>query len=95
MRTKSSEPYAAVQDCQAKFIVTAERELSAFLAAIRQEFTAEAAYRAGEYWMDAFKRADFTCRQTLPDWRKITIAAASRMAIEGVLQNQSQLAAAI
>ena len=69
-------------DHHAELAFTAERELGAFLAAVRQGFSSEAASRAGDYWLEAFEAADQPTNQTHPDWRRITIAAASRLATQ-------------
>jgi hypothetical protein len=73
-------------DHHAELAVTAERELGAFLAAVRQGFSCEAASRAGDYWLEAFEAADPPANQGHPDWRRITIAAASRLATLEILQ---------
>ena len=59
----------------------AERELGAFLTTVRRSFGAEAARRASGYWMDALEQFDPAGCPDF-DWRKITIAAASRLAGE-------------
>ena len=69
-------------DHYAELAFTAERELGAFLAAVRQGFSSEAASRAGDYWLEAFEAADPPANQAHPDWRRITIAAASRLATQ-------------
>jgi hypothetical protein len=67
-------------DYHAELAATAERELGAFLSAVRQRFSYEAASRAGDYWLEAFEAAGPHANQPHPDWRRITIAAASRLA---------------
>ena len=57
----------------------AERELGAFLAAVRQNFGAAAAPRAADYWLEAFNAAPAgeSPSRTL---QRVTIRAASRLA---------------
>ena len=63
--------------CEA--ISLAERELSAFILLIQRLGGAEAAERAALDWIDALEQLDCTVNPEF-DWRKITIAAASRYA---------------
>ena len=59
----------------------AERELGAFLTTVRRSFGADAVRRASVYWMDALEQFDAAGCPDF-DWRKVTIAAASRLASE-------------
>lgn len=61
-------------------VALAERELGAFLGAVRQRFGVEAARRAASYWMEAFEATDITCENARAGLRKVTIAAASCLA---------------
>jgi hypothetical protein len=81
-----AEPMTAVSklDCfrqdPTSFVSTAEKELGAFVAAIRQRFGADAALLAGGYWIEAFEAAIPGSQRSQRDWRGITILAASRVA---------------
>lgn len=61
-------------------IAAAERELGAFLAAVRQQFGPEATERAGMYWIEALEAAGQPCSRN--SLRRITILAASRLACD-------------
>jgi len=61
-------------------IQLAERELSAFIAAVSELFGAEEARASAEDWLDESQLMDFSPRSTHRDWRTITIAASVRLA---------------
>jgi hypothetical protein len=61
------------------WIGAAERELGAFLAAVRQKFGSDAASQAAEYWLEALEAAALSSKQPRT-WRDITIQASSRVA---------------
>src|SRR5215467_11528011 len=58
----------------------AERELSAFTAAVAELFGTEQARVSAEDWLDELELMDATPRSTRRDWRAITIAASVRLA---------------
>ena len=58
----------------------AERELSAFIAAVAELFGAEQARMSVEDWLDESGLIDVSPRSTHQDWRAITIAASLRLA---------------
>ncbi len=58
----------------------AERELTAFALAVTQLFGAEQARQSIEDWMKQLELMDWPTGEALPDWRRITIAAALRLA---------------
>lgn len=61
-------------------ISLAERELSAFIAAVAELYGAEEARASAEDWFDESELMDFSPRSTHRDWRTITIAASVRLA---------------
>ena len=61
-------------------ISLAERELSAFIAAVAELYGAEEAGASAEDWFDESELMDFSPRSTHRDWRTITIAASVRLA---------------
>lgn len=61
-------------------IQLAERELSAFIAAVSELFGAEEARASAEDWFDESELMDFSPRSTHRDWRAITMAASVRLA---------------
>jgi hypothetical protein len=58
----------------------AERELSAFTAAVAELFGADQARVSAEDWLDELELMDASHRSTRRDWRAITIAASVRLA---------------
>src|SRR5271166_1707088 len=58
----------------------AERELSAFIAAVAELFGADQARMSAEDWLDESGLMDESPRSTPRDWRAITIAASVRLA---------------
>jgi hypothetical protein len=53
----------------------AERELSAFIAAVADSFGVEQARVSAEDWLDELEAMDVSRRSTHRDWRSVTIAA--------------------
>lgn len=60
-------------------MVSAERELGAFMTEVSELFGTEHARRAADDWLDEFEGLD-TVPETGRDFRAITIAAAVRLA---------------
>jgi hypothetical protein len=58
----------------------AERELSAFIAAVAELFGADQARMSVEDWLEESGLMDVSLRSTPRDWRAITIAASVRLA---------------
>ena len=58
----------------------AERELSAFIAAVAELFGADQARMSAEDWLDESELMDVSPQSTRRDWRAITIAASARLA---------------
>lgn len=58
----------------------AERELSAFIAAVAECFGADQARMSVEDWLDELGFMDVSARSTHRDWRAITIAASVQLA---------------
>ena len=58
----------------------AERELSAFIAAVAELFGADQARMSVEDWLDESELMDVSPRSTRRDWQAITIAASVRLA---------------
>jgi hypothetical protein len=61
-------------------LASAERELSAFITAVNNLFGVEQARQAGEDWMEELEQTDFSNAAPFIQWRRVTIAAASRLA---------------
>jgi hypothetical protein len=64
----------------APLFVAAERELSAFVGAVNDLFDAEQARQAAESWMEELVSMDWPGEDPATDWRRVTIAAATRLA---------------
>ena len=62
----------------APLLASAEKELSAFIAAVDQLFGAEQAQKAAENWVEELEETDWWSGASVIDWRGITIAAAAR-----------------
>jgi hypothetical protein len=58
----------------------AERELSAFIAAVAELFGPEQARLSAEDWLDESELMDSSHRSTSRDWRTVTVAASARLA---------------
>jgi plasmid stabilization system protein ParE len=58
----------------------AERELSAFMAAVAERFGPEQARASAQDWLDEAERMVDSPRSTTLDWRSVTIAASVRLA---------------
>jgi hypothetical protein len=58
----------------------AERELSAFIAAVAELFGTDQARMSAEDWLDESRLIDVSPRSAARDWRAITIAASVRLA---------------
>jgi len=63
----------------ARLLASAERELSAFVAAVNELFDAEEARRAATNWIEELERTDWPGEAAVIDWRRATIAAAARL----------------
>jgi hypothetical protein len=61
-------------------LATAEKEWSAFVAAVYQLFDAEQARQAAESWLEELEWMDWPGEDTVTHWRRVTIAAATRLA---------------
>ena len=57
----------------------AERELSAFIAAVAELFGPEQARLSAEDWLDESELMNSPLRPSSRDWRTVTIAASARL----------------
>jgi hypothetical protein len=64
-------------------LASAERELSAYVAAVNQLFDAEEGRKAAKSWIEELERTDWLSGPSAIDWRKVTIAAAARLVRRG------------
>ena len=70
----------------------AERELSAFIAAVTELFGAEQARLSAEDWLDESELMDSPPRSTSRDWLTVTIAASARLASRLNVASHHQMA---
>ena len=80
-----------VEDCvelTGVFFDAAEKELAAYASAVRELFGSEQARQSTEDWMAELESMDWPGRDAAPDWRRVTIAAAVRLALRVNLQSQ-------
>jgi hypothetical protein len=59
-------------------LASAEKELSAFVAAVHQLFGAEQGQKAAKNWIEVLEETDWSSEASDIDWRGVTIAAAAR-----------------
>ncbi len=59
---------------------TAEGELAAFYEVVLSKYGAAEATQAAQDWIEAVETMDWQVGKIRPNWRKITILAASRLA---------------
>jgi len=58
----------------------AENELAAYARAVQELFGSEQARQSVADWMEGLQRLDWPSGDRVPDWRRVTIAAAKRLA---------------
>jgi hypothetical protein len=63
----------------AQHLASAERDLSAFITAVRQLFGPEQARHAADNWMEELEQTDSISEAQAIDWCGLTIAAAARL----------------
>jgi hypothetical protein len=71
-------------------LAAAERELGAFVTAVRTLFGDAEAPRAAEDWIELAEHTATPSAGRHPNWRRITIAAASRLAARQVKDCNTQ-----
>ena len=65
----------------------AERELGAFTGAVNKLFGSAHVGQSIEDWVEEFEAMDWPAGEAIPDWRRVTIAAAARLASRIEVQN--------
>ena len=61
------------------FLISAEKELSAFILAVDKLFGAEQARQSALDWIDEVERMDWSSGESTPDWRRVTVRASTRI----------------
>ena len=65
----------------AEFLMTAERELSAFYTSVFEKYGAEEAMKAAGDWVEEVETMEWPNAGAPPNWRHTTIAASARRAL--------------
>jgi hypothetical protein len=63
-----------------RLLPRAEGELGAFARAVNELFGSAHAGQSIEDWVEEFESMDWPAGSTIPDWRRVTIVAAARLA---------------
>jgi hypothetical protein len=63
-----------------RLLLRAEKELGAFARAVGKLFGSAHAGQSIEEWVEEFESIDWPAEGTIPDWRRVTIVAAARLA---------------
>jgi hypothetical protein len=79
-RISATDQEGACAQSMAYLLASAERELSAFVTAVNEMFDAVQARRAAEDWIAELAGTDEPIEAPVIDWRRVTIAAAVRLA---------------
>jgi hypothetical protein len=66
---------------ESEFHRTAERELASFYAAVEEMYGPDKASEAALDWIELSKKAGESASAALPDWRRVTVAASSHLAL--------------
>jgi hypothetical protein len=67
-------------DLMSGLLPGADKELTAFVYAVQKLFGSEQARQAGDDWIEELEVMDWPAGEGTPEWRRITIAAATRLA---------------
>jgi|HubBroStandDraft_1064217.scaffolds.fasta_scaffold39426_2 hypothetical protein len=68
------------REAEEALLAMAEKELSAFARAVKDCFGPGEARHGFDCWMQELEAIDWPISGTTPDWRRVTIAAATRLA---------------
>jgi hypothetical protein len=67
----------------ARFLIPAEKELAAFISAVDNLFGPEQARQSALDWIQELKRMDWLYGDSVPDWRRVTVATSARLGAFG------------
>ncbi len=62
-----------------RFLLLAEKELSAFISVAETLFGAERARQSALDWIEELELMDWPSGDAIPDWRRATVAASARI----------------
>ena len=71
-----------------RLLPRAEKELGAFARAVNKLFSSAHVGQSIEDWVEEFESIDWPAGAAIPDWRRVTIAAAARLASR--LENKTE-----
>ena len=72
------------------FLILAEKELSAFIRAVRTLFGGEQTRQSALDWIEELGHVDWPSGESIPDWRRATVGAGARLsARENLLERIS------
>jgi hypothetical protein len=74
---KTKQPCA---ELTAGFQACAEKELAAYALAVRELFGSDESCQSIEDWLGQIEWMGWPSRDAIPDWRRLTIAAAAQLA---------------
>jgi hypothetical protein len=80
MQGKAQRMEQSCVEITAGFLDGAEKELSAYARAVREVFGSERVRQSIEDWLAELELMDWPAKVASPDWRRVTIAAANRLA---------------
>ena len=73
-----------------RLLPRAEKELGAFARAVNKLFGSAHAGQSIEDWVEEFESIDWPAGGTIPDWRRVTIVAAARLASRVEIKTEDQ-----
>ena len=65
----------------AELLPDAEKELAAYARGVEELFGSEQARRSVQDWIRELELTELPVEGAIPDWRRLTIAAANRLAV--------------
>ncbi len=81
MNSRMQEAKQSCAEHAGSLLHSAEKELAAFSQAVLELFGSEQARLSAEDWIEELELMDLPAGAGSPDWRRLTISAASRLAL--------------
>jgi len=73
-----------------RLLPRAEKELGAFARAVNELFSSAHVGQSIEDWVEEFESIDWPAGAAIPDWRRVTIVAAARLASRLEIKTEDQ-----
>ena len=73
-----------------RLLPRAEKELGAFARAVNRLFCSAHVRQSIENWVEEFESMDWPAGAAIPDWRRVTIMAAARLASRLEIKTEDQ-----